>query len=336
MSTVQGASERANEDAILSVRNLVTHFFVRDGEISAVEGISLHVKKGETVAIVGESGCGKSVAALSMLRLIPSPPGKILAGSVFFEGKDILKMSSTQLRNIRGKGIALILQEPMSSLNPSWTIGRQIMEAVELNQGLKGKEAREKALEMLRLVRIPAPESRMENYPHELSGGMKQRVMIAIALACRPKVLIADEPTTSLDVTIQAQILELIKQLKTEIGMTLVLITHDLGVVAEMADRVSIMYAGQIMENADVFSIFHSPAHPYTKGIVNTVMDLKNKNKRLEVIPGDPPSLLNPPPGCRFAPRCEYVQDICRTTTPEYKEVIENSGPWVKCHFPLL
>lgn len=336
MAITQDITERRDEETVLSVKNLVTHFFIRDGEVSAVDGVSLHVKKGETVAIVGESGCGKSVTALSMLRLISSPPGKILSGNVIFEGKDILKMKHNQLRKIRGKGIALILQEPMSSLNPSWTIGRQIMEAVELNQGLRGKEARDKALEMLRLVRIPAPESRMNNYPHELSGGMKQRVMIAIALACRPQVLVADEPTASLDVTIQAQILELMKQLKEEIGTTLILITHDLGVVAEMADRVTIMYAGHVMENADVFSIFHNPAHPYTKGIVRTVMDLKDKNSRLEVIPGDPPNLLKPPSGCRFNPRCQYAKEICRSQVPQYQQATGSSGRWVRCHFPLV
>ena len=336
MAIAQDLNEKRDEETVLSVKNLVTHFFIRDGEVSAVDGVSLHVNKGETVAIVGESGCGKSVTALSMLRLISSPPGKILSGNVIFDGKDILKMKHNQLRKIRGKGIALILQEPMSSLNPSWTIGRQIMEAVELNQGLRGKEARDKALEMLRLVRIPAPESRMNNYPHELSGGMKQRVMIAIALACRPKVLIADEPTASLDVTIQAQILELMKQLKEEIGTTLILITHDLGVVAEMADRVTIMYAGQVMENADVFSIFHNPAHPYTNGIVRTVMDLKDKNSRLEVIPGDPPNLLKPPSGCRFNPRCQYAKEICRSQVPQYQQATGSSGRWVRCHFPLV
>jgi oligopeptide/dipeptide ABC transporter ATP-binding protein len=332
-SQVEAVQQR---DTVLSVKNLVTHFFIREGEVHAVDGVNLHVEKGETLAIVGESGCGKSVTALSMLRLIASPPGKVLSGNVIFQGQDLLHMKQSQLRKIRGKGIALILQEPMSSLNPSWTIGRQIMEAIELNQGIKGKEAKEKAIEMLKLVRIPAAESRFNNYPHELSGGMKQRVMIAMALACRPQILIADEPTASLDVTIQAQIMELMKQLKREIGTTVILITHDLGVVAEMADRVTIMYAGQVVETADVFSIFHNPAHPYTRGIVRTIMDLKDKNHRLEVIPGDPPNLLNPPPGCRFNPRCAFAKEICREKDPDYKRVKGSDGRWVRCHFPLI
>ncbi|MDN5313137.1 MAG: peptide/nickel transport system ATP-binding protein [Thermoanaerobacteraceae bacterium] len=332
-SQVEAVQER---DTVLSVKNLVTHFFIREGEVHAVDGVNLHVEKGETLAIVGESGCGKSVTALSMLRLIASPPGKVLSGNVIFQGQDLLHMKQSHLRKIRGKGIALILQEPMSSLNPSWTIGRQIMEAIELNQGVKGKEAKDKAIEMLKLVRIPAAESRFNNYPHELSGGMKQRVMIAMALACRPQILIADEPTASLDVTIQAQILELMKQLKKEIGTTVILITHDLGVVAEMADRVTIMYAGQVVETADVFSIFHNPAHPYTRGIVRSIMDLKDKNHKLEVIPGDPPNLLNPPSGCRFNPRCAFAKEICRERDPDYQRVKGSDRRWVRCHFPLI
>lgn len=332
-SQVEAVQER---DTVLSVKNLVTHFFIREGEVHAVDGVNLHVEKGETLAIVGESGCGKSVTALSMLRLIASPPGKVLSGKVIFQGQDLLHMKQSRLRKIRGKGIALILQEPMSSLNPSWTIGRQIMEAIELNQGVKGKEAKDKAIEMLKLVRIPAAESRFNNYPHELSGGMKQRVMIAMALACRPQILIADEPTASLDVTIQAQILELMKQLKKEIGTTVILITHDLGVVAEMADRVTIMYAGQVVETADVFSIFHNPAHPYTRGIVRSIMDLKDKNHKLEVIPGDPPNLLNPPSGCRFNPRCAFAKEICREKDPDYQRVKGSDKRWVRCHFPLV
>lgn len=332
-SQVEAVQER---DTVLSVKNLVTHFFIREGEVHAVDGVNLHVEKGETLAIVGESGCGKSVTALSMLRLIASPPGKVLSGNVIFQGQDLLHMKQSHLRKIRGKGIALILQEPMSSLNPSWTIGRQIMEAIELNQGVKGKEAKDKAIEMLKLVRIPAAESRFNNYPHELSGGMKQRVMIAMALACRPQILIADEPTASLDVTIQAQILELMKQLKKEIGTTVILITHDLGVVAEMADRVTIMYAGQVVETADVFSIFHNPAHPYTRGIVRSIMDLKDKNHKLEVIPGDPPNLLNPPTGCRFNPRCAFAKEICREKDPDYQRVKGSDRRWVRCHFPLV
>lgn len=322
------------QEVILQVHNLSTHFFTRDGEIKAVDGVSFRVEKGETLAIVGESGSGKTVTALSMLKLLKSPPGKIMSGEVIFENRDLLKLKEAELRKIRGRGIALILQEPMSSLNPSHTIGHQIVEAIEINQGLKGEKAKEKALEMLNLVRIPAPEKRFYNYPHELSGGMKQRVMIAIALSCRPKVLIADEPTCSLDVTIQAQIMQLMKQLKKEIGTTTILITHDLGIVAEMADRVAIMYAGQMVETADVFELYENPAHPYTKGIINTIMDMKGGN-RLEVIPGDPPNLLHPPEGCRFHPRCSHAQEVCREKEPEYQKVTGSSGRWVKCHFPL-
>lgn len=324
------------EDAnlVLQVRGLTTHFFTRDGEVKAVDDVSFRVKKGEILAIVGESGSGKTVTALSMLKLIKSPPGRILSGSVYLNGKDILKMPDSEIRKIRGSGIAMILQEPMSSLNPSQTIGEQIMEAVQINQLLKGNAAKEKAIEMLNLVRIPAPEKRFHNYPHELSGGMKQRVMIAIALSCRPQVLIADEPTCSLDVTIQAQILELMKQLKEEINTTIILIAHDLGIVAEMADRVAIMYAGQMIETASVFDLYKHPAHPYTKGIIESIMDMKG-GKRLGTIPGNPPNLLNPPKGCRFNPRCNYVQNICREKEPQYTPIKGSQGGWVKCHFPL-
>ncbi len=326
--------QKENSNVILQVHNLTTHFFTRDGEVKAVDDVTFRVEKGEIVAIVGESGSGKTVTALSMLKLVKSPPGKILSGEVMLDGKNIFDMKQSELRKMRGSGIAMILQEPMSSLNPSQTIGQQIVEAIEINQGIKGEEAKKKAVEMLRLVRIPAPERRFYNYPFELSGGMKQRVMIAIALSCRPKVLIADEPTCSLDVTIQAQILELMKQLKHEINTTVILIAHDLGIVAEMADRVAIMYAGQIVEIADVFNIFAKPAHPYTKGIIGSIMDMKG-GKRLEVIPGDPPNLLNPPNGCRFHPRCSFAKEICMQQEPEYREIVGSAGEWVKCHFPL-
>ncbi|QNB48053.1 ATP-binding cassette domain-containing protein [Thermanaerosceptrum fracticalcis] len=331
MGLAQAAEDK---NIILKVQNLSTHFFTREGEVKAVDGVTFRVEKGETLAIVGESGSGKTVTALSMLRLLKSPPGKIISGEVLLNGKDILKMKNHELQKVRGSGIAMVLQEPMSSLNPSHTIGQQIMEAVEINQGLKGEVARKKALEMLELVRIPAPEKRFYNYPHELSGGMKQRVMIAIALSCRPQILIADEPTCSLDVTIQAQIMELMKQLKKEIGTTVILITHDLGVVAEMADRVAVMYAGQMVETADVFELYRNPAHPYTRGIIGSIMDMKG-GKRLGVIPGDPPNLLNPPKGCRFYPRCFQVQEICAQKEPVYTNIPGSAGRWVKCHFPL-
>lgn len=328
------AQKMEDPDVILSVHGLTTHFFTRDGEVNAVDDVTFRVQKGEILAIVGESGSGKTVSALSMLKLVKSPPGKILKGEVILDGKDILKMNGAELRKVRGSGIAMILQEPMSSLNPSITIGRQIMEAVEINQGLKGEAAKQKAIEMLKLVRIPVPEKRFYNYPHELSGGMKQRIMIAIALSCRPKVLIADEPTCSLDVTIQAQILELMKQLKKEINTTTILIAHDLGIVAEMADRVVIMYAGEMVETGDVFEIFETPAHPYTKGIIGSIMDMKG-GKRLETIPGDPPNLLDPPKGCRFSPRCFQASEECFTRDPEYHRLSGSAGAWVKCHYPL-
>lgn len=325
---------KEKKDIVLSVHNLATHFFIK-GKISKVlDGVDFYLEKGETLALMGESGSGKTVSALSILKLI-TPPGKIVSGEVIFNGKDILKMNQSQIRKIRGKGIALISQEPMSSLNPSMTIGRQIMEAIEINQGFKGKEARNKVLEILQLVRIPSPENMINSYPYEFSGGMKQRVMIAIGLSCQPQILFADEPTASLDVTIQAQILELMKLLKKEIGTTIFLIANNLGVVAEMADRVVIIYAGQVVEVGNVFEIFHKPAHPYTSGIVKTVMELKSKNKRLEVIKGQPPSLINPPDGCRFHPRCRFAKDICCKEKPAYKMIKGSTGRWVRCYFPL-
>jgi len=320
------------KEIILSVRNLTTYFFLKENISKVLEGVDFHLEKGETLAFLGESGSGKTVTALSILKLI-TPPGKIVSGEVIFNGEDILKMNQSQIKKIRGKGVALILQEPMSSLNPSLTVGHQIVEAVEINQGLSGVEAKNKALEMLQLVRIPSPENMINSYPYELSGGMKQRVMIAIGLSCQPQILIADEPTASLDVTIQAQILELMKLLKKEIGTTIFLITNNLGVVAEMADRVVIIYAGQVVEVGNVFDIFHKPAHPYTEGIVKTIIGLRSKNKRLEVIDGQPPNLINPPAGCRFHPRCKFIKDICSKEKPVYKNI--STGRWVRCYFPL-
>lgn len=319
---------------ILSVKNLCTSFFLREGEVKAVNDVTFHIKKGEVMALVGESGSGKTVTALSMLRLVAWPPGKVIAGDVTLDGKEIMKLPMKEMRNIRGKGIAMILQEPMSSLNPSQTIGAQIQEAVEINQGLKGEEAKKKAIEMLDIVRIPSPEKRYYNYPHELSGGMKQRIMIAIALSCQPKVLIADEPTCSLDVTIQAQILRLMQNLKKEIDTTIMFITSDLGIVAEMADRVAMMYAGQIIEICDVFTAYENPAHPYTQGIMGSIMAMK-AGGRLNIIPGDPPNLLNLPTGCKFHPRCDYCQEICRKEVPQYTDLEGDGSHWVRCHFPL-
>ena len=319
---------------ILSVKNLSTSFFLRDGEVKAVDGVSFSIKKGEVLALVGESGSGKTVTALSILRLVTWPPGKIISGDVNLDGQDVFSLSKREMRRIRGSGIAMILQEPMSSLNPSITIGAQIMEAVKINQGLKGEEAKKKAIEMLDVVRIPSPEKRFYNYPHELSGGMKQRIMIAIALSCRPKVLIADEPTCSLDVTIQAQVLELMKQLRQEIDTTIMFITSDLGIVAEMADRVAIMYAGQLIEICDVHTLFEGPAHPYTKGIMNSIKDMKAGGK-LNIIPGDPPNLLHLPQGCKFHPRCEFCQEICRKEEPMYSDLKGDGTHWIRCHFPI-
>lgn len=319
---------------VLSVENLSTSFFLREGEVKAVDGVSFAIKKGEVLAILGESGSGKTVTALSLLRLISWPPGKIKSGRVILDGRDLLSLPLKEMRNIRGRGIAMILQEPMSSLNPSQTIGSQIMEAVAINQGLSGSEAKKKALEMLNIVRIPSAEKRFYNYPYELSGGMKQRIMIAIALSCQPRVLIADEPTCSLDVTIQAQILKLMKQLRTEIDMQILFITSDLGIVAEMADRVAVMYAGKMIEISDVFTIFENPAHPYTKGIIGSIMAMK-AGGRLNIIPGDPPNLMALPPGCKFHPRCDYCQNICLREEPRYTDLHGDGQHYVSCHYPL-
>lgn len=323
------------ENTILSVDNLSTSFYLREGEVPAVDDVSFSVKKGEVIALVGESGSGKTVTALSLLRLVRWPPGRIKSGKVVLDGEDISNYSNRQMRSIRGKGVSMILQEPMSSLNPSQTVGEQIREAIVINQGLHGAESKKKAVEMLETVRIPAPEKRYNNYPHELSGGMKQRVMIAIALSCRPKVLIADEPTCSLDVTIQAQILRLMKQLRKEIETTILFITSDLGIVAEMADRVAIMYAGQIIELTDVFSLYEKPAHPYTIGILSSILDLKSGGQ-LSVIAGSPPNLLDLPSGCRYHPRCAYCQDICKEKVPEYRKLDDGGEHWIRCHFPKI
>ncbi len=323
----------SNEE-ILKVEGLSTSFFLREGEVKAVDDVSFSIRKGEVLALVGESGSGKTVACLSMLQLIRWPPGKIKSGKVILDGEDLLKLSPKEMTNVRGRGIAMILQEPMSSLNPSQTIGRQIQEALEINQGLRGEEAKKQAIEMLKLVRIPSPEKRYYNYPHELSGGMKQRVMIAIALSCRPKVLIADEPTKSLDVTIQAQILRLMKQLREEIETTILFITSDLGIVAEMADRAAIVYAGQVIEILDVFTLFKNPAHPYTKGIMGSIMAMK-QGGRLNIIPGDPPNLLDLPKGCHFHPRCPYATEKCRTEEPTFRDIAGDGSHMIRCHYPL-
>jgi len=306
---------------LLAVEGLRTHFFTRDGVVRAVDGVSYAVSAGETLAVVGESGCGKSVTALSILRLVPSPPGRIVGGTVRFAGRDLLGASEAEMRAIRGNEIAMIFQEPMTSLNPVLRVTRQIGETLRLHQGLDRAAAARRAVEMLRLVNIPEPERRARQYPHELSGGMRQRVMIAMALACNPKLLIADEPTTALDVTIQAQILDLMRALKARSGAAIILITHDLGVVAEMAERVVVMYAGRKVEEAPVREIFRQPRHPYTLGLLASVPRLgatlgTKEAPRLAEIPGVVPSLREPIEGCAFAPRCAYAVARCRREAP--------------------
>ncbi len=308
--------------ALLEVKNLETRFFTQDGVVHAVNGISYTLDKGETLAIVGESGSGKSVSVLSILRLIPHPPGKITGGEVWFEGKDLLKMSDSEIRHIRGNKIAMIFQDPMTSLNPVLTIGFQVMEALQLHMGMNKQQARERTIELLEMVGIPDAEKRLKDYPHQFSGGMRQRVMIAMGLACNPQILIADEPTTALDVTIQAQIVDLVKKLQKEIGMSVIWITHDLGVVAGLADRVIVMYAGSIVESAPVKELYGNPKHPYTLGLLRSIprMDRPRK-KKLTPIKGLPPNLIDMPPGCPFAPRCEYRTERCLHEKPELREV---------------
>ena len=321
--------------ALLEVENLQTHFGTPDGVVRAVEGLSFHIEAGETVGIVGESGCGKSVTSMSILRLIQQPPGRI-AGSIRFQGRDLMKLSEQEMRRIRGNAISMIFQEPMTSLNPVLTVGRQIGETVRLHQGMNARAAEANAVEMLTLVGIPAPARRVHEYPHQLSGGMRQRVMIAMALACNPKLLIADEPTTALDVTIQAQILDLMRDLKTRMGSAIMLITHDLGVVAEMAQRVVVMYAGRKVEEAPAGEIFARPMHPYTRGLLGAMPKLgsslaANGRARLPEIAGQVPSLRKPITGCAFAGRCPMATDACRRIAP----AIEVKGPAhrVACHY---
>ncbi len=315
---------------LLEIKNLKTHFFTHEGTVKAVDGISFKINQGETLGIVGESGSGKSVTALSVMRLIPHPPGKIVNGEVYFEGKDLLKLDDKEIREIRGKKISMIFQEPMTSLDPVFTIGHEIIEAIQLHQGLKKEKARKKAIEILKIVGIPDVEKRINNYPHELSGGMRQRVMIAMALSCNPTLLIADEPTTALDVTIQAQILRLINDLKGKFGASVMLITHDLGVIAEMCDHVVVMYAGHIVEYTDIYTLFGNPLHPYTKGLSKSIPRLDVEVENLDAIPGIVPNLLDLPPGCPFHPRCDFCFKKCMEEMPELIE-IENSH-LVKCH----
>ncbi|MER9645245.1 ABC transporter ATP-binding protein [Mesorhizobium sp. M0239] len=314
--------QTAGNDVLLDVRNLETHFYGQESVTRALGGISFQVKKGETLGVVGESGCGKSVTALSILRLLPKMTARTVGGKVCFHGSDLLRLSDRQMRRIRGDQIAMIFQDPMTSLNPVYTVGRQIAEAVQIHTGASRSDAMAKAGEMLRLVRIADPERRVNNYPHEMSGGMRQRAMIAMALACSPELLIADEPTTALDVTIQAQILRLIVDLKERTGTAVMFITHDLGVVAETCQRVIVMYAGQIVEQANVIDLFAHPAHPYTQGLMRSVPDpRRGRQRRLPEIPGIVPNLREPIVGCSFAPRCPFAIDICREKSPALRGV---------------
>jgi oligopeptide/dipeptide ABC transporter ATP-binding protein len=324
---------------LLEVEGLGTWFFTRQGIVKAVDGVDFGVASGETLAIVGESGCGKSMTALSLMRLIPDPPGRIVSGSVKLGGKDLLKLPEEEMRKVRGNEISMIFQEPMTSLNPVMTIGKQISEALILHRNMDKKAAFKRAIEMLDLVKIPEPQQRVREYPHQLSGGMRQRAMIAMALACNPKVLIADEPTTALDVTIQAQILELIVELQREFGAAVILITHDLGVVAETARRVIVMYAGRKVEEAEVGELFANPMHPYTRGLLNSIprLDLLRGEEaadthRLQEIPGIVPPLFALPEGCAFAPRCPRADDKCRSARPDYEQ--KKPAHWAACWHP--
>ncbi len=317
---------------LLQVRDLRTHFFTDEGVVKAVDGVSYDLEEGETLGLVGESGCGKSVSALSLLRLIPSPPGKIVGGEVIFEGQDLLKLDEDEIRHIRGNRIAMVFQEPMTSLNPVLTIGRQLTEGLELHLKMDRAAARRRAIELLEMVGIPEAATRLNDYPHQFSGGMRQRVMIAMALSCNPKLLLADEPTTALDVTIQAQILEIMARLSREFGTAVIIITHNLGVVARYADRVNVMYAGKIVETATARKLYADPRHPYTVGLLRSVPRLDQVRKdKLEPIEGVPPDLINMPKGCSFYPRCAYRIDKCREESPPLMQVDSNhfAACWV-------
>jgi oligopeptide/dipeptide ABC transporter ATP-binding protein len=324
-------------EALLQVDDLRTHFFTRQGVVRAVDGISFSVEKGRTLGIVGESGCGKSVTALSIMGLIPKPPARIVSGSVLFEGRDLAKLSERQLEEVRGKDIAMIFQDPMTSLNPTLKIGTQIVESIRRHLDMSRDEARKRAIGLLEEVRIPNAAGRLDDYPHRYSGGMRQRVMIAIALACNPKLLIADEPTTALDVTVQAGVLDLLEELREEHDMAMIIITHDMGVVAEAADDIVVMYAGQIIEHAPVLELFDHPEHPYTDALLGALPQLEGegiRQGRLTAIPGRPPDLIDPPEACRFGPRCPHAnrEDGCTTHPPELREI--RPGHWVRSAHP--
>ncbi|OWT58969.1 ABC transporter ATP-binding protein [Candidimonas nitroreducens] len=334
IATVTNPVTGTPAEPVLRVDGLQTYFFTRNGLVKAVDGVSFQVHAGETLAIVGESGCGKSMTALSVMRLVQSPPGRTVGGTITLDGKDLLGLSEEEMRQVRGNEVSMIFQEPMTSLNPVITVGDQIAEAIVLHQPISKRAALQKAVEMLKLVRIPEAERRAREYPHQLSGGMRQRVMTAMALACNPKVLLADEPTTALDVTIQAQVLALMKELQEQFGTAIVLITHDLGVVAENAQHVIVMYAGKKIEEAPVAEIFERPLHPYTRGLINAVprLDLATtgqENGRLQEIPGIVPALIDLPDGCTFAPRCAHATDICRQKYPPFEE--KSQSHYVAC-----
>ncbi|MEE9277057.1 MAG: ABC transporter ATP-binding protein [Dehalococcoidia bacterium] len=319
-------------EPLLQVKELQTHFFTSEGVVKAVNGVSYDVQPGETLGLVGESGSGKTVSALSLMRLIPNPPGKIVSGEVIFDGESILEVDDSRMREIRGNDMAMVFQEPMTSLNPVLTIGRQLTEALELHRHMKGREASERAVELLHMVGIPAAEQRLRDYPHQFSGGMRQRVMIAMALSCDPKLLLADEPTTALDVTIQAQVLEVMARLSRELGTAVIVITHNLGVVARYADRVNVMYGGRIVESGSAEEIYHQPRHAYTLGLLESVPRLDSRLGRLIPIEGVPPDLANLPSGCSFAPRCRFATDICREERPELTEY--STGHTTACWHP--
>ena len=311
-------------EALLEIRGLKTWFRTDDGMVRAVDGVSMAIWPGETLAVVGESGCGKTVTARSVLKLIDMPPGRFEAGQVFWQGRDLLPLKRSEMDKVRAREIGMVFQEPMTSLNPIYRVGEQISESVRAHEKMSRKAAEARAIEMLHLVQIPNAEARVHDYPHQFSGGMRQRVMIAMALACRPKLLIADEPTTALDVTIQAQILELLDDMKARLGMSIMLITHDMGVVAENAQRVVVMYAGKVIEEAPVGELFANPRHPYTQGLIRSIPRVDKtagRKARLEQIPGNVPSLLHPPPGCRFAARCKFVTDVCVAAEPPLKSI---------------
>ncbi len=322
----------SEKQPVLDVRQLSTNFYTEDGVVRAVRDVSFHIMPGETLGVVGESGCGKSITGLSVMRLIPNPPGQIDAGEILFEGRDLLKLSDSEMRDVRGRKISMIFQDPMTSLNPVMTVERQIGESLRRHLGLTHRQARDRAIDLLRMVGIPHAEQRVDEFPHQFSGGMRQRVMIAIALACNPRLIIADEPTTALDVTIQAQILELMKRLQAEHDSGLVMITHSMGVVAGMADRVQVMYAGSIVETATTTELFANPRHPYTVGLMQSIPRLDARDKaRLQPIGGLPPELINAPEACPFAPRCVYARDTCRQARPALQEVA--TGHLSACFF---